>query len=265
MATKFWIVDTFSKESFHGVSSAVFFTEDLAKNDLLQNVAMEINTSETIFIKDLQNGTFESTCYTPKAKGLFFGNSLFAAAKIIHETKKLDQFKIICGIRIFAVEIGKTSEIKVRFSTVELNKIPTPVNLSSALNEELIVSLAESKDELITEIRSPKRLLNLDPNTDIFSSMDYNSFVITADTHYETDLDYDFCAKVYAPKLGIPHYIITPIACTKLATYWTDRIGKSDLIASGGNGEKIKIEYGNEFTYVSGTCAISTVGDMLVF
>ena len=263
MATKFWIVDTFSKDPFCGVPASVFFVNDFKDETLMQNVAMEVNSPETIFLKDLKNGTFESVCYTPRAKGLFFGNALYAAAKVINETTKLKQFSIICGIRVFQVEIGKHGEIKVRFSTVELNKASIPVNLSSALNEELIVSLSECKDELVIEIRSPKRLLNLNPNTDILKGINYNSFVITADTHYETDLKYDFCAKVFAPRLGVYHSITTPIACAKLAAYWMERMEKTDLVASDGEGERLSIKYTPEFTFISGYCSISTTGDML--
>ena len=263
MATKFWIVDTFNKETFHGIPSAVFFLDDLTNEGLLQKVAMEINAPETIFLKDLKNGTFESVCYTPRQKGMFFGNALYAAAKVINETTNQTNFSIICGIRVFSVEIEKSGRIKIRFSTVELEKAPMPVSLNSALNGELLVSLAQCKDDLIIEIRSPKRLLNLTPNSDMLTNIDYNSFIITADTHYETDLDYDFCAKVFSPRLGIFHDIITPIACVKLAAYWDSRLQKNEFTASSGDGKKLLIDCGQEFTHVMGYCTISTIGDML--
>ena len=268
MATKFWIVDTFSNNALRGIPSAVFFVDNFEDESLFQNVAMEINTPETIFIKDLQNGDFESMCFSPRNKGLFFGNSLFAAAKVINQKTELKQFNIICGIRIFAIEVNDLGETNVRFSTVELNKVSTPINLNAALDDELIVSLAECKDELIIEIRSPKRLMNLSPNMDILTSINYNSFIITADTHYETDLDYDFCAKVFAPRLGIFRDIATPIACAKLAAYWSERIEKTNLVAfvSGSeNAGNVNINYGSEFTHISGNCVISTTGEMLAF
>lgn len=263
---KFWIVDTFSDKAFQGVPAAVFFAEDLENDVLLQDIAMEINSPESIFIKERGNGDFESISFSPKAKGLFLGNSLFAAAKVINEQTGLKSFNIISGIRIFLTEIDDSGKIKVRFSTVELNKVPTPPELNAALNNELVVSIAECKDELIVEIRSPKRLLNLSPSLDILSGINYSSFVITADTHYESDLDYDFCAKVFAPKLGIYHDIATPISCAKLAAYWHDRIEKTDVIAFGGTGKesgKININYGQEFTHISGRCSISTTGELL--
>lgn len=262
MATNFWIVDTFSDMSFHGVPSSVFFVDDLSDESLHRNIAMEINAPESIFLHDLNNGIFESVCYTPTTKGLFFGNSLFAAAKIIHEKTNLKQFSITCGIRVFAVEIVEDSKIEVRFSTVDLEKASVPVSLSTALNGEFVVSLAECKGELVVEIRSPNRLQNLQTNMDILRSIGYDSFAITADTHYETDMDYDFCLKVLAPKIGLYRAIATPIACTKLASYWADRMNKSEFIASGMGGEKLYIKHGREFTYISGHCTVSTEGNL---
>ena len=263
METKFWIVDTFSEKRFCGVPSAVFFVDKFDDEVLLQNIAMEINTPETIFIQERTNGAFEAVCYTPTKKGLFFGNALYASSKVINETMKLTQFSIVCGIRSFLVDVSKDGKTQVRFSTIELEKVSTPVDLSVALNNELVVSLAECKDELVVEVRSPSRLFDLSPNVDMLARMGYSSFAITADTHFETDLDYDFFARVFAPKLGLYNDIISPIACTKLSRYWADRIGKTELTASGRNG-KVYVKSENEYTYITGNCIISSVGEMFI-
>ena len=262
MSIGFWVIGTFCKEAFCGIPSAVFFLDDLSDEKLLQSIATEVNTPETIFLKDLNNGIFDSVCFTPTCKGLFFGNALFGAAKVINEKTDLRQFSITCGIRVFAIEILDDTRIKVRFSLVDLEKAPIPANLNPALGGELVVSLAECKGELIVEVRSPSRLQDLQPNTGMLCGMEYNSFAITADTHYETDSDYDFIAKVIAPKLGVHREIITPIACTKLSSYWKQRVDKSEFIAMGASGEKVYICQDSDFTYVSGNCVISATGEM---
>lgn len=262
---EFWIVDTFSKNAFQGVPSTVFFVEDLSNEELLQNISMEINTPETIFLKDLKNGDFESLCFTPKVKGLFLGNALFAAAKVIYEKLKIREFNIISGIRIFAVKITESDQVQIRFSTVTLNKVSLPFNLNKALNDEIIVSLAECKDELIIEIRSPKRLSSLTPNIDVLSSIGYDSFIITTDTHFETNTDYDFCSKVFAPRLGLYNELISPIANTKLAAYWRNRMGQNQFVSALGSDNKTAysyIDYADDFTYITGNCIISASGTL---
>lgn len=263
MATDFWIVDTFCDSPFQGIPSAVFFVDDFTDENLLQNVAREINTPESIFLRELNSGMFESVCYTPASKGLFFGNALYAGAKVIHSRTSLKQFSITCGIRVFVIEIAEDGKIEVRFSTVNLEKALTPPNLSNALNGELVVSLAECKGELVVEVRSPSRLQDLNANMNMLQGIDYDTFVITTDTHYETNLDYDFCLKVFAPRLGIYRTITTPIACTKLSAYWANRMGKTEFVASGMSGEKLYIKHEPDFTYISGYCSVSTEGSLV--
>ena len=263
IVTDFWIVDTFCNTPLRGIPATVFFIDDFSNENLLQSIAMEMNSPESIFLKDLQNGIFESVCYTPTTKGLFFGNSLYAGAKVIYSKTKLRQFSITCGIRVFAINVSDDEKIEIRFSTVDLEKAPTPLNLSNALNGELVVSLAACKGELIVEVRSPSRLQDLQANMDMLRGINYDSFVVTTDTHYETNLDYDFCLKVFAPKLGVYRAISSPIACAKLSAYWIDRMGKSDLTASGIKEERFYIKHENEFTYISGYCSISTQGSLL--
>ena len=264
MGLKFWIVDTFSDKKFQGVPSVTFFNDEFDDEMLMQNIAMELNAPETMFIRKRSDEVFESVCYTPRVKGLFLGNALYASANVINEKTGLRQFSIICGIRVFLVEVIHPGEIKIRFSAIELEKTPTPLNLSSALQNELVVSLAESKNELVVEVRNPNRLLELSPNMDMLSAMDYDSFVITADTHYTQDLNCDLYARVFAPKLGIHESVISPISCTKLAGYWADRMGKSDLTISGDKGKKGVVEMSSEYVYVTGNCVTASTGEMLI-
>jgi PhzF family phenazine biosynthesis protein len=268
METSFWIVDTFSDNVFRGNPAAVLFVDELSDCALLQNIAMEINALETIFVKELYDGNFEALCFTPKIRGLYLGNGLFAAAKVINDRKPaVRRFNIICGIRIFLVNILDNGDVSIRFSTVELEKVPIPTNLSAALNDEIVVSIAAGKDELIVEMRSPSKLLNLSPNLDILGGIAYDSFILTTDTHYEVNADYDFGVRVFAPKLGIFRDMLTPIAATKLVAYWTGRMEKKELVGFQPSSDKtsyVSARYGSEFTNLTCRCVISVYGHILL-
>ena len=152
MPIDFWIVDTFHNKLFLGVPAMVSFVDDFSDTKLLQNISLEINTPESIFLRKVNDTVFEAVCYTPIMKGLFLGNALYAAAKVINEQTNLKQFSINCGIRVFIVEIEYDGKIKIRFSTVKLDKAETPSNINHAMNGELMVSLAECKNDMIIEI-----------------------------------------------------------------------------------------------------------------
>ncbi len=270
MSVDFWIVDTFSKTPFGGSPCAVIFWDDFNNEVLMQNIAMELNVSETVFVRRVGLSDFEISCFSPTSKGMLFGNGLFAVAHIIcsKERDRNYNFNLIFGTRIFEVR-GMDSEsdlIKVKFSMPTINKVSMPDAIIRALSGENVVSVAESNNALIVEGRSPKRLTNLAPNTDIFRHIEYDMVIVTADTHRETDTDYDFCARVFAPKFGIVEDQVTPLAHSKLIAYWLERISKPELIGfqSSRNGGYVNAECVDEYVYLSGSNITVTKGVLFI-
>jgi hypothetical protein len=97
----------------------------------------------------------------------------------------------------------------------------------------------------------------------MLEKIDYRSFIITTDTHYETETNYDFYTKIFIPKLEGERDLISPIAYTKLATYWTNRMNKKELLGLQSDSDfKLNIE--NEFVYITGSCIISSEGNMFL-
>lgn len=270
MSVDFWIVDTFSKTPFNGSPSAVIFLDDFADETLMQNIAMELNVPETVFVRSFSVNDFEISCFSPTAKGMLFGNGLFSAAHVIRseDRSKNYNFNLVFGTRIFeACSLASDPElIQVRLSMPTINKVPMPDAVTRALSGENIVSVAESKDALIVEVRSPKKLTNLTPNTDIFRHIEHDMVIVTADTHYETDTDYDFCARVFAPKFGVMEDRVTPLAHSRLGAYWLERIGKTELIGfqDSKNGGYVKVRCVDEYVYLSGTNITITKGVLFV-
>lgn len=264
MAIDFWIVDTFSETPLNGGPSAVVFMDDFSNEELMQNIAMELNVPETGFLRKFNDQDFEISCFCPTSKGIFLGNSLFASAHILHSEKILKEptFNFILGTRIFETTLLNNKEIKIRFSTPTIAKTPMPDIVTRALQGESIVSIGESKNALIVEVRSPKKLASLTPNTDLLRHLAQDLVIITADTHYENETDYDFCTRVFAPKFGIMEDKVTPLAHSRLASYWKERINKNEMIGfqASKNGGFVKISWTKEFTYLSAHCISITKG-----
>ncbi|MDR1333157.1 MAG: PhzF family phenazine biosynthesis protein [Holosporales bacterium] len=268
MTRQFWIVDTFSEYVLGGIPAAVFFADENDDDTLLQNIAMEVNATETIFINQIGYGKFEAKCFTPNCRGMYFGNSIYAAAQVISsQAPELKNLSITCDGESYEVEIKNSEEITVEFANIPLEKVPTPISLPAALDGVIVVSIAKSKNELILEVRSPSKLANLIPNMDMLRSMSYDSFVITTDAHYNGSVDYDFCSNVYAPKLGIFKDIATPIAHAKLAAYWAARMNKTSFVGVQISHERKRyaaIRYEPDATYVTCRCAKVASGEMFV-
>ncbi len=264
MEVSFWIVDTFSTKPLCGSPSAVVLLDDFSNEQLMQNIAMELNVPETAFVRTFGHSDYEIACFCPLAKGLYFGNSLFASAHILSTEKIMNtsSVNLVYGSRIFETSILENGKINIRLSLPTINKIPMPDMLPMALNGVIIVSVVESKGALIVEVRSPSKIANLNPNIDMLRRLEQDIVIITADTHYETDIDYDFCARVFAPNLGVVEDKVTPLAHSRLASYWQDRIAKNDLIGyqDSRNAGYVGVQCADEYVYVSGFNTTITKG-----
>src|SRR5215510_7605528 len=89
----YYIVDVFAERKYAGNQLAVFRGANAVSSDEMQNIAREINYSETTFIlsDEPHNGSFDVRIFTPKEEVPFAGHPTIGTAHIIH--KKIVQGK----------------------------------------------------------------------------------------------------------------------------------------------------------------------------
>ena len=264
----FNIVSTFTENRFQGNSAAVFISEkNLTDLTLCQQIATEINAPETIFIEQNTETNFKAICFTPKVHGLFLGNSLYAAAQIIYELNPIcKNFTIEVDKITYPVSILPDKSIQITFDLPNLIKVPIPHYIHVALQEEIIVSVNKFNNDLIVEIRNPNRLEKLTPNLDLLKNIEYNSIIITTDTHYETNLTYDYCAKVFLPKIDIYNNMLTPLSHRILAKYWQSRLKKNELVGfcpAENRSGYIYLKISNNIVNIRGFCSVSATGELV--
>ena len=107
----YYIVDVFTEKKYAGNQLAVFRGASEISSDEMQNIAREINYSETTFIlSDLQhNGGFDVRIFTPKEEVPFAGHPTIGTAHIIHRN-------ILHGASNDIVLNLKVGQIPVTFS-----------------------------------------------------------------------------------------------------------------------------------------------------
>jgi trans-2,3-dihydro-3-hydroxyanthranilate isomerase len=83
--TSFYLVDVFAEKKFAGNQLAVFIDAAELSSAEMQQIAREINFSETTFILDrsLHNGGFDVRIFTPRAEVPFAGHPTLGTAHII--------------------------------------------------------------------------------------------------------------------------------------------------------------------------------------
>src|SRR4051794_39013806 len=88
MSFPIYQVDAFTAEPFKGNPAAVCLLDRAADERWMQNVAMEMNLSETAFVRPISDG-FELRWFTPNVEVDLCGHATLAAAHVLWEAGRL--------------------------------------------------------------------------------------------------------------------------------------------------------------------------------
>ncbi len=102
-------IDAFTSEPFKGNPAAVCLLDEPRPAEWMQNVAAEMNLSETAFVVPRQDGGFDLRWFTPKIEVPLCGHATLASSHALWETGRLAQdkearFHTLSGW--FAVNVG---------------------------------------------------------------------------------------------------------------------------------------------------------------
>jgi len=111
----FWQVDAFSTERYRGNAAAVVFEADPLSPRQMQEIAREMNLSETVFVQRPGDpaASYRSRIYTPRSEIPFAGHPTVAAAFAMLESGRArpseGTFLQECGIGLVPVEVGEVA------------------------------------------------------------------------------------------------------------------------------------------------------------
>ncbi len=225
MKVPIYQVDAFTSEVFKGNPAAVCPLKEWLPDEVMQNIAMENNLSETaFFIED--NEFYQIRWFTPKSELDLAGHPTLATAHIL-----LNQFKIDKHELIFKTKIGDTLKVTINDNLYLMDfpsRPPKRVNeidlLSEALGKEPIEILAHR--DLIAVFNNQDEISSLNPDLEKLKQIDYPSVVVTSKGNHS-----DFVSRNFAPKLGIPEDPVTGSSHCELIPYWSNKINKKEMIA----------------------------------
>ena len=222
-------VDAFADQMFKGNPAGVcVLPPDKMKDDLLlQNIAMEMNLSETVFLSK-QNEEYELRWFTPETEINFCGHATLAAAHILWETgleKTQDTivFDTLSG-KLFANY--RHSKIELNFPLFDVTAIPDQENVNLALGIKPTFT-GISQNKYLIEVETDAILKAVSPDYRQLKEIDCMAFMITCKSD---DRNFDFYSRFFAPALGIDEDPVTGSSHSSLAPYWSKKLGKTKVI-----------------------------------
>ncbi|MEN6315533.1 MAG: PhzF family phenazine biosynthesis protein [Clostridiaceae bacterium] len=248
---KVYQVDAFTDVIFKGNPAAVCILSGPAHEKWMQDIAMEMNLSETAFLYKQENG-FNLRWFTPEEEEDLCGHATLSGAHILWETGVLGRSdEAVFYTRSGRLTAKKDGEyIVLDFPMEEDIQVPTPELISLSLGVPILYT-GKNRLDYIVELEGEEVVRNIQPDFEILENLDARGLIITSRSN---DPKYDFVSRFFAPGSGIHEDPVTGSAHCCLAPFWEKRLGKKKFTAyqSSKRGGYLKITSGVNRVFIAG-------------
>ena len=258
-------VDAFTHKPFTGNPAAVCVSDAPLDEGLMQQIATEMNLSETAFLYPLaEAGNYSLRWFTPAAEIDLCGHATLASAHVLwsegHLTSETTaRFQTKSG-ELRVTPNGKL--LQMDFPAQPVHDAPISPGMVAVMNHADIVHGARNDVNYLVELRSHQAVANLKPDLDKMAKLPYQGVIVTS-----TGPDpYDFVSRYFAPALGIPEDPVTGSSHCSLAPYWQAKLGKDKMLAyqASDRGGELHVECTPERIYISGQAVTILRGELLL-
>ena len=264
-------VDAFTDQAFAGNPAAVCFLEEEADPDWMQLVAVEMNLSETAFIRKLHDG-YELRWFTPAFEVDLCGHATLGAAHALWEEKRVPldtpiRFHSRSGVLTCTFD-PPSARINLDFPSVPARPVEHTPELFEALGISQAKYVGENIFDSLVVVDSEDVVRGLQPDMGRLAELQLsNGSPVrgTMVTSLTKDPNLDFVSRYFAPAAGVNEDPVTGSAHCCLGPYWASELGKTELTAfqASKRGGIVHIVVGEERVTIGGF-AVTTLRGHLV-
>lgn len=222
-------VDAFTSEPFRGNPAGVCILEKEMPDEWMQNIAAEMNLSETAFITG-GKGEYGIRFFTPVSEIPLCGHATLSSAHIIFETNlvaKNNTFTFSSKAGILKLRYSNGWVI-MNFPSYELVQAEIPGDLCNYKVITPVEYYRTAHGWAFLVFRNEEEVLSLNPDFGALKNSIYGDMIATAPS---SDMRYDFCVRCFAPALGIDEDPVTGSAHCALVPFWHKKSGKMEFIS----------------------------------
>lgn len=257
-------VDAFTNKPFAGNPAAVCVLSSPGDDAWMQNVAQEMNLSETAFLVKQDDG-FNLRWFTPTVEVPLCGHATLASAHVLWSQGHLSPDEVARFYTKSGLLIAKLQGdwIELDFPVNHSQE----VNASPILEEALGVaykSVYQNSLGYLVELESEDLVRQIQPNFQLLKTLPVSDVIATSKTN--PDSEYDFVSRFFAPSLGINEDPVTGAAHCCLAAYWRDRLFKDEFLAyqASSRGGVVKVRYeGGDRVFLAGQAVTVMRGELI--
>lgn len=219
-------VDAFTDIAFKGNPAAVCILDRERDAAWMQDVAKEMNLSETAFLVPHADG-FGLRWFTPSVEVALCGHATLASAHALWEERVLEtdaRFHTLSGL-LTATRDGDLIELD--FPAKAEEKAEAPGLLLESLGAKPTYVGRNQFDYLI-EVETEDELRALNPDHARLRTIPVRGVIVTSRS---SDPRFDFVSRFFAPGSGVDEDPVTGSAHCALTPYWSKKLGKTEMTA----------------------------------
>ena len=261
MRIPYYQVDAFTSSPFSGNPAAVCLLAKEKSARWMQSVAAEINLSETAFVQPTHD-VHTLRWFTPWTEVNLCGHATLAAAHVLWESgqvaaKQDIRFKTSSGI---LTTQRVNDEIQMNFPAETPLSCAAVTGLEAALGGMPLKVLKCQSDYLVV-LENEHAVRHLQPDFPALMAIAARGIIVTARSDSR---DADFVSRFFAPRIGINEDPVTGSTHCVLATYWSDKLGKQQMIARqlSARGGVLQLRLNKDRVLIRGTACTVIKGDL---
>ena len=222
---KQYIVDAFTKRVFHGNPAAVCVMEAWLPDELMQQIAIENNLSETAFMVR-EGERYHIRWFTPGAEVNLCGHATLATSFVLTRFFDPQAEELVFTSLSGELRVRKADEL------LELDfpsRMPRPVPFTTQMRQLVhgLPAQAYVDRDLILVLEDEQSVRDYIPDYAAISALEGElGLFITAPSR-----TYDFVSRTFFPKLKINEDPVCGSAHCNLIPYWAKRLGKTKMTA----------------------------------
>jgi PhzF family phenazine biosynthesis protein len=251
MGEKIIQVDAFTNKPFSGNPAAVCILSREHKAEWMQNVAQEMNLSETAFLLKHEDG-YHLRWFTPSVEVDLCGHATLASAHVLWETenvKREEQARFHTRSGLLTAELTD-GWIQMNFPAEPETAAFAPPDLEKALGVKSKY-VGKNRFDYLVEVDSEEVIRGMSPDFTLLGKIEMRGVIVTS---LANSKDYDFVSRFFAPQVGVNEDPVTGSAHCCLGPYWASRLGKNEMIGyqASSRGGIVKVRPAGNRVFIGG-------------
>ena len=256
---KQYIVDAFTDKVFGGNPAAVCIMDSWPSDDLMMNITVENNLSETAFAVR-EGSRYRLRWFTPGGEIDLCGHATLATAFVL-----MNYYDSAANTVVFTTMSGELTVdrredmYEMDFPAYKLRPVPVTDEITEAVGAAPVE--AYMGRDLLCVFDSENTVKNLHPDMEKLKELDGLLLQATA-----KGSDFDCVSRSFAPKLNVPEDPVCGSGHCHIVPYSAGRSGKKEIVAcqASRRGGILYCRVEGERVRLAGKAALFSVGEIFV-